>query len=66
MSTCTSCGATVPDGQNLCSMCYGDPEYGNDGYYKKWLDDMVMQAAYEEDEYAEYNKNLPADEEYPQ
>jgi hypothetical protein len=27
----------VPEGQDVCSMCYGDPYYGNDGYYLEWL-----------------------------
>lgn len=32
MGSCTSCGSPVPDGQKSCSMCYGDPYHGSDGY----------------------------------
>jgi hypothetical protein len=35
---CSSCGAPVPDGQSSCSMCYGDPDYGRDGYYREWIE----------------------------
>ena len=34
---CGSCGISIPSGQNYCSMCYGDPAYGRDGYYEEWL-----------------------------
>lgn len=34
MNYCTSCGASVPNDQTLCSMCYGDPAYGSDYYYR--------------------------------
>ena len=37
-SSCWDCGSPLPDGQGVCSMCYGDVEYGNDGYYKEWLE----------------------------
>jgi len=37
MNTCRSCGIPIPDGQNFCSMCYGDPSYGRDGYYEDYL-----------------------------
>ena len=33
MPNCVNCGRPVPEGQNVCSMCYGDPYYGTDGYY---------------------------------
>jgi hypothetical protein len=36
MGCCSSCGSPVPDGQSICSMCYGDPAYGSDGYYEEW------------------------------
>jgi len=31
MNTCTMCGVTIPEGQKVCSICYGDPFYGTDG-----------------------------------
>jgi hypothetical protein len=34
---CKSCGIQIPDGQNFCSMCYGDVHYGRDGYYEEEL-----------------------------
>ena len=38
MASCMSCGSWIPDGQRTCSMCYGDPGHGTDGYYQDWLD----------------------------
>ena len=38
MSNCTMCGSSIPDNQKVCSMCYGDPYYGSDGYYLRWLE----------------------------
>ena len=32
MNHCRVCGRWVPDSQNICSECYGDPTYGSDGY----------------------------------
>jgi len=40
MGNCVMCGSSIPDGQNCCSMCYGDPEYGRDGYYRQWLEEQ--------------------------
>lgn len=52
MAYCSSCGSWIPDGQGKsCSMCYGDPDHGRDGYYQKWLDDQAeadAQRQYEE------------------
>jgi primosomal protein N' len=32
---CSSCGSPIPEGQGRsCSMCYGDVNYGRDGYYE--------------------------------
>ena len=43
---CSSCGSPIPDGQgSSCSMCYGDPSYGRDGYYQQWLEDAARQQA---------------------
>lgn len=38
MPYCIMCGAPIPEGQRLCSMCYGDIDYGADGYYRKWAE----------------------------
>ena len=39
MPNCTSCGSPIPEGQGgSCSMCYGDIDYGNDGYYREWAE----------------------------
>jgi len=40
MSNCVMCGAPIPDRQRTCSMCYGDPDHGSDGYYRQWLEDQ--------------------------
>lgn len=47
MSYCTSCGSSIPDGQgSSCSMCYGDPYHGRDGYYLQELErDAEMKEA---------------------
>ena len=39
MASCTNCGSSIPDGQGRsCSMCYGDIDYGRDGYYREWAE----------------------------
>lgn len=39
MPYCTSCGSPIPEGQGKsCSMCYGDIDYGKDGYYREWAE----------------------------
>lgn len=39
MAKCKMCGSSIPEEQNnICSMCYGDSEYGRDGYYKAELE----------------------------
>lgn len=41
-SYCSSCGSPIPEGQgSSCSMCYGDINYGNDGYYQKWAEEAM-------------------------
>ena len=37
---CVMCGSPIPDnqGSRTCSMCYGDPQHGKDGYYQEYLD----------------------------
>lgn len=43
MSThCSSCGSPIPEGQgSSCSMCYGDPSYGRDMYYQRWIEQSM-------------------------
>lgn len=41
MPYCVDCGSEVPEGQRVCSMCYGDPYYGRDGYYLEWLEQQL-------------------------
>lgn len=43
MSYCSMCGAPIPDGQRVCSMCYGDIDYGGDGYYREWAEEQEQQ-----------------------
>ena len=39
MPYCSSCGSPIPEGQgSSCSMCYGDPWYGRDGYALRELE----------------------------
>jgi len=45
MANCTGCGSYIPDDQgSSCSMCYGDPEHGSDGYYTEYLERMEQEA----------------------
>ena len=48
MNSCRSCGAYIPKGQDFCSMCYGDPYYGNDGYYLDWLEQAQKEESLKE------------------
>ncbi len=41
MNNCSQCGSSIPDGQRVCSMCYGDISYGNDGYYQQWAEEQL-------------------------
>jgi len=45
------CGSSIPDAQKVCSMCYGDIDYGNDGYYRKWAE--------QEDDRQQREQHLP-------
>ena len=53
---CRQCSVRIPEGQEICSICYGDPDYGSDGYlralmeeeleskeYKRWLEEEGRQ-----------------------
>jgi len=51
MPNCTSCGRRIPEGQGRsCSMCYGDLDYGRDGYYRKALEEAEAAQQYREAE----------------
>ena len=54
MNYCTSCGEPIPDGQGKsCSMCYGDPDHGRDGYYRRFLEEQEQESQrqrYEEEQ----------------
>ena len=45
MGFCRSCGIRIPERQEWCSACYGDPFYGTDGIL---LDMMEQDARYQE------------------
>lgn len=64
MSTyCTSCGASIPEGQGKsCSMCYGDIDHGRDGYYREWMEqqwwqEQDQQREQEQDEQRQQEEN---------
>ncbi len=40
MKNCVMCGSPIPNdqGSSTCSMCYGDPFHGKDGYYQEILE----------------------------
>lgn len=40
MNSCSQCGSPIPVGQSVCSMCYGDIEFGKDGYYRQWAEEQ--------------------------
>ena len=51
MPYCTSCGSPIPKGQGKsCSMCYGDPDHGRDGYYRDYLERQQKQEQEQEQE----------------
>lgn len=51
MEFCKQCRAPIPSGQRFCSMCYGDPHYGRDGYYLAQLErDALLQQEREQEE----------------
>ena len=50
MANCTCCGVSVPEGQRICSMCYGDIDHGKDGYYRAWAEARRREREAERDE----------------
>jgi hypothetical protein len=59
--SCSQCGAEIPSGQGICSMCYGDVAYGNDGHYQRYLEeaeaDAWEQKLFDESEYVEIGED---------
>lgn len=55
MAFCVMCGSSIPDdqGSKTCSMCYGDPGHGKDGYYQAWLDEAYQHQIDTNQEHAE-------------
>ena len=49
MSNCSCCGSSVPEGQSVCSMCYGDIGFGSDGYYRDWAEKQLQKDYEKED-----------------
>lgn len=57
MANCTSCGSWIPDGQGKsCSMCYGDPDHGRDGYYRGELERAERRAQEEREQEQQYDE----------
>lgn len=54
MANCVMCGEWLPEnqGSKTCSMCYGDPAHGKDGYYQSYLDRQEQE--YREKQEREY------------
>jgi len=50
MDYCSCCGSEIPDEQGICSMCYGDPNFGRDMYYLNIIENEEHQRHYEEEE----------------
>ena len=48
MASCSMCVSSIPEGQRVCSMCYGDIDYGKDGYYREWAEQEEQQQEQEE------------------
>lgn len=56
---CSMCGIAIPEGQRVCSMCYGDPYYGKDGYYLQWMEEQERE---EEERQQEMEEQMPEQE----
>ena len=62
MPNCKSCGLSIPEGQGRsCSMCYGDIDYGTDGYYRAWAEQQIRK----EQENKEFEEELLKEEVIP-
>ena len=54
------CGIEIPESQNVCSVCYGDPHYGTDGYL---LQIMEYDNQRQMEEYYEREREIEREEE---
>ena len=47
---CINCGSPLPDSHRhrTCSMCYGDPDWGTDGYMRRAMEEDRRQQEEEE------------------
>ena len=43
MAHCVSCGVEIPEGQANCSLCYGDLDYGTDGFYRAIMEAQALE-----------------------
>lgn len=67
MPSCTSCGMEIPEGQgSSCSMCYGDIDYGRDGYYRAWAEAMDREGERQYQELAEQEKREQQEADEPE
>jgi len=48
MGNCIQCGLRIPEGQRVCSMCYGDIDYGRDGEYRRQAEALSERIVREE------------------
>lgn len=64
MNGCVMCGMEIPEGQRTCSMCYGDPEHGSDGYYKRWIAEQ-QEAEAQQQEAERQHREEEQEEEHP-
>ncbi len=48
---CVCCGSPLPSdhGHATCSMCYGDMDYGTDGYYRAMAEEQEREAREQEE-----------------
>ena len=53
MSSCMSCGISIPENQQTCSLCYGDIDHGSDGYYRAEVELQMQEEMEREMEYME-------------
>lgn len=59
MPNCSSCGNEIPEGQGRsCSMCYGDPYHGSDGYYLHELEKEYQKELEKREENSKFVEKL--------